>query len=81
MMAKILAMFPGQGSQKVGMGKALFDKYETAREMFAQADAALGFPLSDICSAYSDVLTGYLHSAADLTMTRLLRKLMNLNLL
>ena len=48
-MSKVLAMFPGQGSQKVGMGKALFDKYEVAREMFAQADKALGFALSELC--------------------------------
>lgn len=48
-MANIFALFPGQGSQKVGMGRQLFEQYEVAREIFAQADAALGFSLSNIC--------------------------------
>lgn len=46
---RILAMFPGQGSQKVGMGKALFDRYEVARAVFRTADELLGMPLSNIC--------------------------------
>ena len=48
-MANIFALFPGQGSQKVSMGRQLFDQYDVAKEIFAQADAALGFPLSTIC--------------------------------
>ncbi len=50
-MAKIAYIFPGQGSQSVGMGKDLFDNYAAAREVFAQADDALGFSLSDMCFA------------------------------
>jgi len=48
-MAKILAMFPGQGSQYVGMGKDLCDKFDAARNAFAEADEVLGFRLSNLC--------------------------------
>ena len=46
---KIAYIFPGQGSQAVGMGKDLFDNYAAAREVFEQADDALGFSLSEMC--------------------------------
>jgi [acyl-carrier-protein] S-malonyltransferase len=39
-------MFPGQGSQAVGMGKALAEAFDVCRDTFAEADAALGEPLS-----------------------------------
>ncbi len=48
-MADIFAFFPGQGSQKVGMGKELYEHYEIARSLFAQADEVLGFSLSNAC--------------------------------
>jgi [acyl-carrier-protein] S-malonyltransferase len=44
----IALIFPGQGSQKVGMGKALADAFPICRETFDEADAALGEPLSRI---------------------------------
>ena len=42
-------LFPGQGSQFVGMGKALRDASAVARAVFEEADAALGFSLSRLC--------------------------------
>ncbi|MBK9216353.1 MAG: ACP S-malonyltransferase [Chloracidobacterium sp.] len=48
---KIAYIFPGQGSQAVGMGKDLFDKSAAAREVFEIADDALGFKLSEMCFA------------------------------
>jgi len=44
----IAFIFPGQGSQKVGMGKALADAFPICRETFDEADAALGEPISRV---------------------------------
>jgi [acyl-carrier-protein] S-malonyltransferase len=46
---KIAFLFPGQGSQAVGMGRELAERYPVAAQTFAEADAALGFPLSRLC--------------------------------
>jgi len=49
MEAKTAFVFPGQGSQKVGMGRALHDQYPEARAVFSEADEALGYSLSKLC--------------------------------
>ena len=47
--SEIAFMFPGQGSQSVGMGKALCDEFGAAKQVFAEAEEALGLSLSELC--------------------------------
>ena len=58
--SKIAFVFPGQGSQAVGMGRDLFDNFRVAKQIFEEADDALGFKLSEMCFG---------GTAADLALT------------
>ena len=49
MAASVAYLFPGQGAQFVGMGKDLYEEYASARQVFEEADQALGFSLSGLC--------------------------------
>ena len=46
---RLAFLFPGQGAQTIGMGRALADAEPLAREAFATADRVLGYSLTDIC--------------------------------
>jgi len=48
-MIKIGLIFPGQGSQYVGMGKDLYERYAAARKIFEEANEALGFDIAKVC--------------------------------
>ena len=47
-------VFPGQGSQFVGMGKALYDSSDMAKDLFARANAILGFDIQSLMFSGTD---------------------------
>lgn len=48
-MSKLAFVFPGQGAQKVGMGKDFYDHYDVAKQLFKEADEALGYSIMNMC--------------------------------
>src|SRR5436305_715487 len=48
-MSKTAFVFPGQGSQRAGMGRLYYDETPIGRALFDEADAVLGIPLSRLC--------------------------------
>ncbi|MGI9044158.1 MAG: ACP S-malonyltransferase [Gemmatimonadaceae bacterium] len=59
----LVLLFPGQGSQKPGMGKDLAEAFPEARRVFEEVDDALGFPLSTLCfEGPADDLTATLNA-------------------
>lgn len=48
-MPRVIFLFPGQGAQKVGMGKGLYDTLPAARQLFEEAAAILGYSLAEVC--------------------------------
>ena len=48
-MSQIAYLFPGQGAQAVGMGKAFYDRFETSRRLYKLANTTLGFDLTALC--------------------------------
>ena len=62
-MSNLAMIFPGQGSQSIGMGSDFFNQFESAKTFFNAAESILGFPLSNYCfEGPKDTLTLTTHA-------------------
>ena len=75
-MSKIAFMFPGQGSQYVGMSKDFYDQFEESKEVFETATKLLGFSMEELCFEENDRLniTEYTQAAMLTASTAILRR-------
>ncbi|MGD8389804.1 MAG: ACP S-malonyltransferase [Desulfobacteraceae bacterium] len=64
----IMLVFPGQGSQYVGMGKEFYDEFSVVRDIFDEASTVLGYDLSDLCFK-KHKFGKIMHMGADLNKT------------
>jgi len=67
--ANIAYVFPGQGTQRVGMGQSLYERSKAARAIFKLADEALGFHLSRLCFRGPDEELRQTHNAQPAILT------------
>lgn len=75
-MSKIAFMFPGQGSQYVGMSQDFYEQFEESKEVFETATSLLGFSMEDLCFKENDQLniTEYTQVAMLTASTAILKK-------
>jgi [acyl-carrier-protein] S-malonyltransferase len=65
---RITLIFPGQGSQYVGMGKELYDRFKLVRQIYEEASQVLGYDISALCFK-KHTIGKLMHKAADLNKT------------
>lgn len=81
-MSKIAFMFPGQGSQYVGMAKDFYEQFEESRQVFETATKLLGFSMEDLCFQENEQIhiTEYTQAAMLTASTAILRKVQALGI-
>ena len=81
-MGKIAFIYPGQGAQKVGMGKDFYEKGALAKEVYDMANEALDFDVRDICFEENDLIynTAYTQAALVTTCLAMTEEIKNLGI-